>query len=246
MYSIGIVTYVKRFEKYFKPLIKQIKYFRPNIQINVCVNGEYKENFNEQYRKEILNFTSEYNNLFINIFPEFRSLSKLWNTCLINSSNNKCLLLNDDVTIADKLFFNNLEKVIRVSNQSFKINGSWSHTFLIREEINEIGWFDERYLGVGEEDGDFEWRYQNKLQKPFLSVEISGIINHVEKEDCLKNIKIVNSKYSLFNKKFSELKYKESDDGKKYGIMDKKVLCVNETKNQYPNEKFYWLNKEKL
>jgi hypothetical protein len=245
-YSIGIVTYVKRFENYFQPLLEQIKEARPESEIIVCVNGQYKEGFDQQYRKKILQFISKFDNVFVTIHPEFRSLSKLWNTCLINSTKEKMLLLNDDITIKSKVFFNNLENYSKYSNRSFKINGSWSHTFLLRNEISEIGWFDERFLGVGEEDGDFEWRYQNKKNIPFQNLIIEGIINHVEQKDCLQNMKIIHNKYSQFNKKFSDLKYKEDLNGKNYGIMNRKLLCVDETTDQYPNEKFYWLNKDKL
>ena len=42
-YSIGIVTFENRFESYFKPLIEKIKSSRPDIEITVCINGQYKK-----------------------------------------------------------------------------------------------------------------------------------------------------------------------------------------------------------
>ena len=103
-YSIGIVTYVKRYEKYFTKLIKQIKLLRPDVEIIVCVNGEHEQKFDQGYRSEILRFLSNYNNIYPSFYPNFRSLSKLWNCCLINSSNDNVLLLNDDISIIN--FFN--------------------------------------------------------------------------------------------------------------------------------------------
>jgi len=245
-YSIGIVTYVKRYEKYFKPLIQQIKNFRPDIEIIVCINGEHKNSFNEDYKESILSYVSSYPNIFPVVHPQFRSLSKLWNTCLINSTNDLLLLLNDDITITDQAFFNNIENIIKSSQDSFKINGSWSHTLLNRRQVDEIGWFDERFLGVGEEDGDFEWRWENKLKKPFKNIFLPYIINHVEQADCLQNIKKANGKYSEFNFNFSHNKYQDSNNGFNYGIMSRKVICVDNTPLYYQSEKFFWDNKDKL
>mgnify|MGYP001547244712 FL=1 len=136
--------------------------------------------------------------------------------------------------------------MLNKSEQSFKINGSWSHTILNREEIDFVGWFDERFLGVGEEDGDMEWRWQNKFGKNFVSFQIPGIVNHVEHKDCLENLKIVNNKYSKFNYDFSHIKYKEDKNGFNYGIMNRKLICVSETPHYHIGEKFYWENKENL
>ena len=113
-YSIGMGTFDKRFEKYFKPIIKQIKNFRPNLEIIVFVNGPLKEKFNENYRKEILSFCSEHENLFPHFTPQQRGFSKLVNSCLTNESNHNVLLLNDDLTIKSENFFNEFEKILKL------------------------------------------------------------------------------------------------------------------------------------
>jgi hypothetical protein len=245
-YSIGIGTYVKRFEKYFKPLIRQIKQYRPDVEINVFVNGEHNQKFDEEYRREILKFSSEYSNIFLNMNPQFRGYSKLINTCMVNSSNHKVMILSDDLTIKSENFFLSVEKIAKYNESCFKMNGSWSHSFLNRKEVDQVGWFDERFLAMGEEDGDFEWRYQRLFERPFQNYSIPDIINHYDQEECLQNIEKVNKKYSLFNKKLSDLKFKEEPSGFNYGIMGRKLICISENKNQYPAEKFYWDNKSKI
>lgn len=246
-YSIGIVTYVKRFEKYFKPLIKQIKAIKPDIEIIVCVNGQYQEVFTELYRKEMLGFLQEFSNIYPVFHPKFRGFSKLINTCLINSSNKYNLILNDDVSIHKPEFFAQLDYLSSIESlPSFKINGSWSHAFLNREEVSDVGWFDERFLGMGEEDGDFEWRWQEVKKVPFQNANLEGLQNHVEQKDCLNGLKIVNGKYSLFNLAFSRQKYQESPEGHNYGIMNRQLICVNKTPPQYPGEDFYWANENNL
>ena len=246
-YSIGIVTYIKRFDSYFKPLIRQIKTIKPDIEIIVCINGEYQQPFDDNYRKEMLSFLQSYSNIYPVFHPKFRGFSKLMNTCLINSSNKYNLILNDDVSITTPKFFAQLDYLSGLDGlPSFKINGSWSHAFLNREEVSDVGWFDERFLGMGEEDGDFEWRWQENKGVPFQNVNIEGITNHVEQKDCLNGLKIVNGKYSLFNLVFVRQKYKESQEGQNYGIMNRRVICVNKTPPQYPGEDFYWVNQNNL
>lgn len=246
-YSVGIVTYVKRFETYFKPLIKSIKAIKPDIEIVVAINGEYQQPFNESYRKQMLNFLQEFSNIYPTFHPKFRGFSKLLNTCLINSSNKFNLILNDDVSITSPDFFAQLDYLAEQEGlPSFKINGSWSHAFLNREEVSEVGWFDERFLGMGEEDGDFEWRWQENKGAPFQSAGLVGLQNHVEQKDCLNGLKIVNGKYSLFNLAFVRQKYQESSSGKNYGIMNRQVICANRTPPQYSAEEFYWANENNL
>ena len=244
-YSIGITTYQHRFTQWLKPLVQQIKLFRPNVEIHISVNGEHKKEFDEDYRRELLHFASTQQNVFVSMYPTFRSLSKLWNNLMINSANHKVLLLNDDISITDESFFTILESV---PFELFKINGSWSHAMFDRRVVDDIGWFDERYLGIGEEDGDFEWRYGNKTQgRSIPSVSLPGIINHVDSKNCLQGINVVNGKYSKFNLEFAfNKKYKESATGKNYGIMNRVLECVSPTPPLHTTESFYWENKNKL
>lgn len=248
-YSIGITTFDKRFEKYFIPLLKQIKFEKPDIEIIVSINGNYKNCFNQNYRKDILNCLSNYDNVFPVFFTEFRALAKMWNTILIHSSNQYILLLNDDISI-DRNFWSNFEKaIVYKNNKCFTINKSWSHIFLNRDEINQTGWFDERLLGIGEEDGDMAWRYEMHYQNKLDNIFLKGIFNHVEMNDCEQEFtKHGNSnKYSAFNREFILKKYIEDDiNGEQHGLFPKKVICKVEDIHQYPYENFYWQNKNKF
>ena len=104
MYSIGIVTYEKRFEKYFIPLIDTIKKYRPQSEITVCINGGYKKEFNQEYLSKILRFISTYPSIYPQVFTKFTSLAKLWNRSILNSTNELVLVLNDDVEISEEFF----------------------------------------------------------------------------------------------------------------------------------------------
>lgn len=246
-YSIGITTFDKRFETFFKPLISSIKKYNPEVEIILMVNCAYNSKIDESYRVDMLKFISEYKYIYPHFCTEFRSLSKLWNNELIFSSNDNVLILNDDVSI-DESFFANFKNVFLNNNgSSFKINGSWSHVLLNRQEVERVGWFDERLLGVGDEDGDFEYRWNDLFNIPFKSFNIEGIDNHVD-DSCDTNIKKHSgSKYTAFNRDFINKKYKiDFIKGKRYGMYEFPYTKIVEDLKLYSYEKFFWENKSKL
>lgn len=248
-YSIGIVTFEHRFNKFFKPLINKIKELRPNIEIMIAINGEYKAGFNQQYRKDALNFIAGHDNVFPNVHTEFRSLAKLWNNLLVNASNHQVLLLNDDVTITSATFFDALESLLQSGENFFKINGSWSHTMLDRRIIAQLNWFDERFLGVGEEDGDMEWQIGKATGGGLIkSLQVPDIINHVDAENVLQNVRKVNTKYTQFNLDFAhEYKYEiDPQSGEQYGINPRPLVLKHPKPPLHSAEPFYWENKDKL
>ena len=246
-YSIGITTFDKRFDDFFKPLIRSIYDYNKDIEVVVMVNAPYNGVLNIQYKKEMLLFLSNYPNVYPHFSTEFRSLSKMWNNELIFSSNNFVLILNDDVSLLPD-FFNDLNKFIEQNKyKSFKINGSWSHVLLNKFEINEVGWFDERLLGVGEEDGDMEFRWCKYYNDQFKSYSSNNILNHVDNSADTNIKKHSGSKYSKFNRDFIQKKYKiDFINGELYGMNEFPVLQHIQDEKQYPFEGHYWLNKNKL
>ncbi|MBR1753719.1 hypothetical protein IJ732_02695 [bacterium] len=239
-FSIIITTYDKRFEKYLIPLIKKIREdFKGEIILTI--NGNYDETFNEEYRKNLCQFLSTVDNVYPIFFTEFRSLGKMWNCGIINSSKDNVLVLNDDLIITDKCFWDDLENAIIQSNEhSFKINGSWSHIYFTKQEVDDIGYFDERFLSIGWEDNDFESRYYLKYNKFLNCINgIRGIDNVSDEEDCCVNQKSTGEdKYSLFNRRFYENKYEST--------LTKRVIQIIPDEQQYPYEKFYREHKAEL
>jgi hypothetical protein len=92
-FSIGITTFSKRFS-YVETLVSQLRTYT-GADILISVNGDYNKNFNNEYRKKILSLCSNYDNIYPIFFPEQRGLSKLWNTLIVHSKTDWCLLLND-------------------------------------------------------------------------------------------------------------------------------------------------------
>lgn len=156
-YSIGLVTYIKRYDIHFKPLIKQLCYLFPDTEINVAVNGYYDQEQQQAYLKDIKDHVSQYPNVKLISYAEGQSLSKLWNQLIIHSTSPKTFIFNDDIKLA-KNFRHQIEGSGILKEQVAIINASWSHFLISRSAAKAYGWFDERFPGVGYEDHDFEIR----------------------------------------------------------------------------------------
>lgn len=244
--TIGIVTFDLRFDKFFKPLIKKIKKYYPDIEIIISVNGAHNRDFDDKYRRQLLLFLAEFKNVYPIISPKFRSLSKLWNQCLIWSSNDTVLILNDDTDI-EQNFLSEVIMNLKGGKTSFKINSSWSHVVLNRKQINKIGWFDERLLGIGEEDGDMEFRFKYLYGEDFKSIISSAFKNFEDNTSDPGVSKQKSNKYSLFNKRFINRKYKTNLIKGTYTNMftTPKTKKIND-QMQYPYEKYFWDNQKNL
>lgn len=243
MYSIVIITYHTRFETWLKPLVKEIKRQRPDVEIVLCVNGE-KDYFNETYRKKLLTFIKTYSNIYPLIYPRFRSIAKLWNLGVQFSSNDVVLMFNDDLILEDG-FFDEYEKALE-TQPTFSINITSSALSIHKYALMDINWFDERYLGIGWEDADMMLRYQKSRNlAEFPNVNI---------ESC-KNV--ANSEfYKVHNEKLAEQIQNEKPEDRIAGqIRDQRfgrysefnrTLNLDNPQLQYPYERFYLENKHKL
>lgn len=224
-FSIGVTTYSYRYSKFLIELINQIRRDNDN-EIILAVNGNYGENFDEEYRKNILQLCTRYEKIFPFIYPNFRALSKMWNNIVINSTNDYIVLLNDDTSIWDKSFWEFINNNIKKHNTSFKIDRMFCYFVIKKSELDEVGWFDERFLGIGWEDTEFAFRYKKVMGRDFLNINNApGIKTYIDRENVIINQK-QQGKYSKFNE----------------DIYLKKL----ETTTQYPYEKFYQENKNKL
>jgi glycosyltransferase involved in cell wall biosynthesis len=255
-YSIVITTFDKRFEKWLKPLVLSIKQLRPNIEVILMVNGRANESFNEAFRADILNFASQNTNTFVNMFTSFQSLAKLWNRGILTASSEHCLVLNDDLTIPTDLgsgqsIFDQLDGLVQ-THDTFRLNGSFSHYVMSKKELMEVGFFDERLLGIGEEDGDFYWRYYQHYQKEIPSLDVTGILQPQPEDGVLvqesdDGFKKGVRHYSQFNRNFiKNEKYQRALIGGYKGMFDHRVKSQLPDEKQYPYEEFYQQRKHEL
>lgn len=199
-YTIGIVTYHARFEQYFVPLINRLKRVFPDIEILCIANGHPNKDVQLNYLRKFTEFCKNNPNVRYLTHDEHQSLAKCWNHLIILSNTEKILILNDDTQVTE-LFREEFENKI-LSNEFSTINSSWSHFIISKSVVRKVGWFDERFLGIGQEDIDYHLMMSLKNQKP-MNINCLGLKNYVadQSEPGWKNIskKSSNTKYSSIN-----------------------------------------------
>jgi hypothetical protein len=244
-YVIGITTFSKRFN-YIETLLKQIRQFT-DLKIMVVINGEKNGDFKEDYRKKILELCTSIKNVYPIFYLETRGLSKLWNTLLITSNSDNLLILNDDIEIYSSDIFNILDNY--VPSSSFKgltkINGSFSHFIVNKPLMDKIGYFDERLLGFGEEDGDITYRLL-KIGIDVGNISISNIRNIVS-DVRHDHVKSGIGKYSKFNRDYIYgEKYSKNLTSPYRGLFDTPMEQTLSDLDNYPSERFFIKNKNNL
>jgi hypothetical protein len=244
--TIGITTFSKRFGLLSK-LINQIRAVNLTDNILICINGEQNGKFDNKYRKDILNLCLKYDNVYPIFFIEMRGLSKMWNTLIINSNEENVLLLNDDLEIYDNKIFENIKSHINSNqfNGFTRINQSFSHFLVNKKTIDNLGYFDERLLGFGEEDGDIYFRcLKNNVR--IYDIYINGF-NNLVSNIRHENVKSGIGKYSKFNRDYIYTQKYQTDFNSPYrGMFDTPMKELLENENQYPYENFFNKNKYNL
>lgn len=226
-----------------KDLINSIKKYYPNIEVLVAINGEHNENMDDEYRSDLLHFASTKKNVIPIMFTEFRSLSKLWNTLVVFSKTNYNLVLNDDLIFENESIIPNIQEHIKNSKHGiFTINGTFSHFVVSKIELDSLGYFDERLLAHGEEDGDMVWRYIEKYSHYLPLLRLSGIKNVGDYETPTTNMTPHVYNKPKFNRTFCFSKYKQANNGI-IGMFGSPYINVIPNVRQYPYEMFWYKNK---
>jgi hypothetical protein len=245
-YSVCITTFSKRFN-FLETLVSQVRSFS-NCDILISINGDYKQEFNNEYRKQVLNLCLKYDNIYPLFFTEQRGLAKMWNELVIHSKTDWCLMLNDDVELTQDEIFSQTIPSLGDKPDLRRINGSFSHFLIHKVCLDELGYFDERLLGFGEEDGDIFYRYIETYNSWIQELYVHGFTNIVS-DIRDENITAGVGKYTKFNRDFSFLnenpKYVSVSEGISglFGVPMSKNL---KDEQQYPYEKFFRENKYKL
>jgi hypothetical protein len=250
MLSIGITTFKRRL-KSVEDMIIYLKSCDKDIIINLAVNGEVIEEFDENYRKDILSICLKHTNVFPFFYQEFRSLSKLWNNLVISSKTEYNLILNDDLIFdTSKNFVQDVNSIIAQNPtiNCFTINGSWSHFVITKSFLDEMNYFDERFLLHGEEDGDFVWRYIEKFGNypPTINLPIMNRHQSGVKDDTTvsSNTELGYANKPRFNQEFTITKYKYDPDATISGMYGRPHKRILGDERQYPYESFLFKNKE--
>lgn len=153
-FSIGITTFMDRFEPCLKPLLTKLSILFADCQIIVAANGHVRKHEQAEYISEIEKYCSKFSNVQLITFHEPMGLSYLWNTVIRHSNSLAVLILNDDIRI--KRRFRSFISGSGICTMPIAtINRSWSHFMISKTVISETGWFDENFREIGGEDDDY-------------------------------------------------------------------------------------------
>ena len=155
-YSIGVVTYVRRFEKFFQPLVLALEKYFPKVEKNYVLNGFYDQAVQQEYLKNAKAFLKATSAANVIAYNQSQSLSRCWNQLILHSSKPKFLILNDDVLLRQPFRYFFEAQMWPFDNGV--VNNTWSLMFLSKKTIKKVGWFDERFPAIGMEDLDYGLR----------------------------------------------------------------------------------------
>lgn len=239
-FKIVIVTFSKRFFDNCLPLIKELRASGVDQEIYIGINGEDRRSYDPALRSKFLQEISAIPNVNPVSFGSFQGLSLIWNRCIQAADSEIVIVLNDDLIVEKDYIVATLDKMAKVAkNKSIcLLNSGWCHFAISTRVFQEIGWFDERLLGIGEEDSDLTFRFEDFFGFSCFdnSIQEKGLI-HDSSSVFDSNLAKGKGKYSLFNWVYIEMKY-SFGKGTISGMFDRPALKQIVEVNQYPN--FDW------
>jgi hypothetical protein len=246
--AIVISTFQDRFFTYCLPLVQQIRSIS-KVPIFLVVNGKFVEEDKANEYSDFLREVCSYTRVFPICFNSLNGWASLLNAGIRHSDARNLLIMNDDILIDSALFNDDMRFALaHVSNENLiTINNSWSHFIITRQCIRDVGFFDERYLGIGEEDGDYFRRYSSHYGKFPMNENLACFVS-INDPSSDNNLSKGIGKYSLFNTCLRRLMYPNVVDGQiaqEISLISKKIGDVD----PYPifkyRERFYSLLEEK-
>jgi hypothetical protein len=211
--GILITTFEKRQFTSALPLVKQIR--DAGIQYPICIflNGNLNRDHNSEARSKFLHEISKLQDVGVITNFEMSGLARNWNLGIQILGTELTACFNDDL-IVTKQFKKELDMVYEAADVAGLITIIGFSAFVLsRKLIDKIGWFDERFLGIGDEDGDYVWRFIDNFGYEPPSFKSYGLIHEYlqTKGDEIAGV----SKYSLFNLVWNRIKYVEDANGVK-------------------------------
>jgi len=246
--SIVLVTFKER-EHLVKELLERVRAYVPgNVDIILAINGNFEENMPDSYRVEMLKVARSYKNLYPIFCADFMGLSKLWNTLVIFSKTEYNLVLTDDLAIDNPNFLEEIVNYIQTSGeQFFTINNGFSHFVVTKTILHQLGYFDERLLAYGEEDGDMVHRYVKMFKRELPSFFVQGVYNKAAYSLRMENTEYHIDNKPTVNREVANIKYKEDPNGIR-GMNPVPIAQTGilEDYQQYPHEMFVKNNKHNI
>jgi len=225
--SIVITTFQERFEVYAIPLVESIRSIS-SLPITIVINGNLDSLPETQKLQKFFTKISQYINIYPVTFQTFQGCAKMWNTGIIHSRASKVLILNDDISMIPEHFNSDIDNALSLLSKTnvLTLNASWSHFLIDKKCIRDFGWFDEHFIGIGNEDGEYAERYSQITGDYIPTFMVDTFLNV---SDSTRDLGVISndSKYSLFNSTLNQVRHERSS--------------LNTYKDPYPL--YEWQNK---
>ena len=213
MFSIVITTFEGRFRLYLFPLLRELSKLE-GVHVTLIVNAPLTTQREKKLRASLLRVLARYPRVSPVFMHTFSGCSRMWNVAMNMAEADGLIFLNDDVVVNARKLSTEIPQIVEEMYERglVKINGNFSHFALSRDAWLKIGGFEERFLGIGEEDGDFQFRFEESLQELPAAFN-SGAISNLGSGSMGDVGANGSGKYSLFNLVFRRLKYVDHDGG---------------------------------
>lgn len=111
-------------------------------------------------RQEFRTVVNTFPNVRIVECGKYRGLATMWNLGLALTDTNLKWITNDDIVLAKNFEFELKKMVSSAYNEGLCLGNGFSSFVISDRCLERVGWFDERYVGIGSEDGDYYERYE--------------------------------------------------------------------------------------
>jgi hypothetical protein len=181
--GIVITTFSQRFYSDCLPLVRKLRDVGVLEPIYCVINGDWRNPFDIDLRQSFLQELSRISACFPICLGSPHGMASMWNTGIRLCDTDLTLVLNDDVTVRPSSTSDAIEELFQ---QTFAkglvtLNQSFGHFAISRDCLLRVGWFDERFVAISHEDGDYAWRFIEAYGVPHHNLETPGLHNRVAK-----------------------------------------------------------------
>ena len=237
--DIILTTFADRFFSHALPTLEKFQEAGLERRVFLVVNGDQGKLVDTDLRRRFLQEALKIFNVEPICFGTGRGMSEMWNAGARYSDAAKLIFLNEDLVVDPE----SVGQTIKMLEDALEsdglviLNQSFGHFGVTREALESVGWFDERFLGFGEEDGDFLWRYVSRYNRDASFITHHGLANISSEIGYHRFEGHKESKYSAFNFTLLRLIYSFSA-GPGVGSFGSKARLTNAGSVQYPYERF--------
>lgn len=237
--SIVLTTFSPRFFSHAIPTISSLRDAGVTNEIFLVINGDQGSRYESQLRKTFLQAVCEFDDVNPICLGSGRGMAEMWNTGIRLANTPHVIVLNEDLSVSKEYAKDciNLLDLELKTHPLVVLNESFGHFAVTKQAIIETNWFDERFLGFGEEDGDFIWRFERRTGSKIRNVYHPGLNNVASKTGYGLIANSGESKYSQFNYVFLRTKYRFIE-GPPQGSFSKSAEEQISSPVQYPHERF--------